>query len=419
THSARRFNLHFQLTYIFQYSARFKSPYSGPNSLSGDEERQNSLTTTLYLGARLWKGASVYVNPEIAGGSGLSGAQGMGGSSNGETYRVGIPTPTLYLGRAYFNQNFALSKEGEYTSDDANIISEFVPKNRLSLMLGKFSLGDLFDNNNVSNSPRRQFMNWAFINTGSWDYAANVRGYTLAVAGKLVLDKTTFTAAVAELPEVANGDTLSTDLNKSIALNAQVSQQYCINKRTGNIHLLGFYNKTHMGNYAEANTPLLPNPFPFTPDIVADRKEGRTKVGFALNADQQLTNDLSAFTRIGWSDGKNETWCFTEIDQTFALGASLKGNKWNRPDDEIGLAAVANGISKEHRNYLANGGLGFILGDGKLNYAPEGILEFYYSYKALKQGLWLSADYQLCLNPGYNQDRGPANIASLRVHVEL
>ncbi|MEO6833881.1 MAG: carbohydrate porin, partial [Chitinophagaceae bacterium] len=153
TISGNRFNLHFQVTYIYQYSARLKSPYSGSNSLSGDEEKQNSLTTTLYLGARLWKGASVYVNPEVAGGSGLSGAQGMGGSSNGETYRVGDPAPTLYLGRAYLNQNFALSKEGDYTSDDANIISEFVPKNRLSLMLGKFSLGDLFDNNNVSNSP--------------------------------------------------------------------------------------------------------------------------------------------------------------------------------------------------------------------------------------------------------------------------
>jgi len=412
-----RFNLHFQTTYIYQYSARFLSPYEGPNSLSADEEKQNSLTMTLFGGVRLWKGAEFYVNPEIAGGSGLSGALGMGGSSNGETFRVGNPAPTLYLARAFFTQTIGLKgSDVDTVEDGANALATFSPKNHLRFIVGKYSLGDVFDQNAVSNSPRTQFMNWSLMNTGAWDYAANVRGYTFAAAAELSLNNWSYKIAAAALPEEANGDKLETDFGKSLALNAEIDRTYKWRGREGNVRLLLFHNKTHMGNYAEAQEILGPW---LAPDVELTRKYGRTKAGFAFNADQQLTDNLSAFARIGWNDGRNETWCFTEIDQTLAIGGQLTGNKWRRGEDVIGLAFVANGLSQDHRNYLAAGGEGFILGDGRLNYAPEAIGELYYSAKLRKEGLWLSADYQLCLNPGYNKDRGPASIASIRVHVEL
>lgn len=414
-----RFNLHFQTTYIYQYSARFKTPYSGKNSLSGDEEKQNSLTATLYAGARLWKGAEVYINPELAGGSGLSGAVGMGGSSNGETFRVGDPAPTLYLGRLFMSQTFRIGPKRitEEVEDDANALHTFQPKNHLRILLGKWSLGDMFDINAVSNSPRTGFMNWSLMNTGAWDYAANVRGYTYAAGAELSLGNWAGKIAAATLPFEANGATMETDIRRSISLNAGLDHSYKWRGHDGNIRLLGFMNRTHLGSYAQAID--LSRAFNTFPDITSTQKYSRNKTGFAISADQQLTGDLSIFSRIGWNDGKTETWCFTEIDHSAAMGAVLDGKRWKRNDDELGIAAVVNGLSKDHREYLRLGGNGFILGDGTLDYAPEEIAELYYSCKVLKQGLWLSADYQLCLNPGYNHDRGPANIASLRVHVAL
>lgn len=414
----QRFNLHFQTTYIYQYSARFHSPYSGQNSLNANEERENSLTMTLFGGLRLWQGAEVYVNPEIAGGSGLSGAVGMGGSSNGETTRIGDPSPTLYLGRAYFSQCFSLSPEVKDTiSDDANALAGIKGKNLLRFTIGKFSLGDIFDQNTVSNSPREQFMNWALMNTGAWDYAANVRGYTLAAAAELAWNNWHYKIAAAALPKEANGDELDMDLGNSISWNAEIDRQYNFRERAGNIRFLAFQNRTHMGNYEQAIS--MGAAWGQRPDIIQTRQDGRTKTGFAISADQELNEYLSAFLRLGWNDGKNETWCFTEIDQTFALGAQLKGTLWKRKDDVLGLACLMNGLSQPHRDYIAAGGYGFILGDGKLNYGHEGILEAYYAAQLRKEGLWLSADYQLCLNPGYNKDRGPASIASIRLHVAI
>ncbi len=414
-----RFNIHFQTTYIYQYSARFKSPYSGAYSLSGGEERQNSITATLFGGARLWKGAAVYLNPELAGGSGLSGAVGMGGSSNGETFRVGDPAPTLYLGRLFYVQEFRIgaNRGTDEVEDNANALHTYEPRNHLRILLGKWSLGDMFDINAVSNSPRTSFLNWSLMNTGSWDYAANVRGYTYAAGAELSLGPWAGKLAAASLPFEANGETMETDLRRSVALNAELDRNYQWRGRDGNIRLLGFLNRTHMGVYRLAIDMALQAAT--VPDISLTQAYSRNKYGLSISADQQMSDHLNLFTRLGWNDGKTETWCFTEIDHTAALGATLDGTRWKRPDDEVGLAAVVNGISKDHREYLRLGGQGFILGDGTLNYQPEAIAELYYNCKVRKQGLWLTADYQLCLNPGYNHDRGPANIASLRVHVEF
>lgn len=415
TTGAQRWNIHFQSTYIYQYKPAFHALYSGPNSLSPDEEKQNSITATLFVGVRLWKGAEIYVNPEIAGGSGLSGAYGLAASTNGETFRVGDPAPTLYLGRGYLKQTFALGKSRSAVDDGENQLAGTDPDNYLRFMLGKYSLGDVFDNNAFANSPRSQFMNWALMNNAAWDYAANLRGYTYAFATILQLGKWDYKAAFAALPKVANGADLSTDFNHFYSINAEVDRTFQINKRDGHIRLLGYYNHADMGSYTQALTSMDTS----IPNIIATRKDGRSKTGVTLSADQQISDVFGVFLRAGWNDGKTETWCFTEADRTLSIGANLNGKNWNRKNDNIGLAIVANGLSQDHKNYLAAGGLGFQLGDGALkNYSPETATELYYSFAAI-QGIWLTGDYQLILNPGYNQDRGPVNVFSLRVHVEL
>jgi high affinity Mn2+ porin len=413
-----RMNLHFQTTYIYQYQPAFTSPYSGPNSLNSAEDKENSITATLNIGIRLWKGAEVYINPEVAGGSGLSGAFGLAASTNGETFRVGDPAPTLYIARGYFRQTFALSNNQQHIEDQANQLETNEPKNYLRFLIGKMSLGDVFDNNAYANSPRTQFMNWCLMNNGAWDYAANLRGYTYAFVGILQQGSMTYKAALAALPTVANGPDLNTNLNEEYSLNAEIDKIYTLGKgRKGTMRLQGYYNNGNMGNYALALQH--PNPATGLPDVISTRLFERTKTGIGLNTDQQLTDNVGVFLRAGWNDGKNETWAFTEADRALAAGVNINGAAWKRKDDNLGLAIDVNGLSPDHRDYLGAGGLGFQLGDGKLSYANETAVELYYSFKPLSSGIWLSGDYQLILNPGYNSDRGPVNVFSLRVHVEL
>ena len=411
-----RFNLHFQSTYIYQYKPKFNADYSGANSIKTDEEKVNSITATLFLGIRLWKGAELYINPEVAGGSGLSGAYGMAASTNGETFRVGDPSPTLYLARGYIKQTIALNKKTVAVDDAYNQLPTTYTTRSLSFYLGKFGLSDLFDNNVYATGPRYSFLNWCLMSNGAWDYAANLRGYTYAFTTVLQWDNMTYKAALATMPVVANGPDLNTDLGQEYAINAEVTRTYKIKKRDGHIRLLGYYNNGDMGNYSTAIANAIPGAIP---DVISTRKYGRDKYGFGLNFDQQVTNTLGIFARAAWSDGQNETWCFTEADQTISAGLSLNGAGWKRKDDNLGFAFVINGLSDIHKKYLTNGGLGFQLGDGTLNYANETVAEFYYSYKPVASGIWLSLDYQFAINPGYNMDRGPVNVFSFRAHVEL
>lgn len=417
TPSARRFNIHFQTTYIYQYKPAFDAKYTGPNSLLPTEEKQNSITGTLYLGARLWKGAELYINPEIAGGSGLSGAFGLAASTNGETFRVGNPEPTLYLARGYVSQTFRLGIAGKQIEETANELGGAKPLNYLKLFLGKMCLGDIFDINAYANSPRTQFMNWCLMNNGAWDYAANTRGYTYAFAAMLQNNSMTYRAALATLPVVANGPDLNTNLNEEYSINAEVDKGYMVNKkRAGNVRILGYYNSGHMGNYDNA---LKNKPVGDVPDITRVRRYGNSKTGVSINADQELANNLGIFARIGWNDGKNETWAFTEADRHISAGISVDGATWKRNDDNLSIGLLANGLSADHRDYLAAGGKGFQLGDGALNYSNEIGAELFYSFKPAPAGIWLTADYQFIINPGYNKDRGPLSVFSCRVHVEL
>lgn len=410
----KNFTIHGQTTVITQFKMPFSAKYSGSNSLSTQREQQTSLTATLYAGARLWKGASVYFNPEIAGGSGLSSALGIADATNGETFRIGNPEPRAYVARMYFQQVFNLGDARELQEDGVNQLQGSVSKRFIRLTLGKVSLSDFFDANIYSHDARTQFMSWGLMANGAWDYPANTRGYTPSAVVELVNGYHELRGAVSLMPKTANGNSMNYHVGSSNSLTLEYTHHHWLVGRNGKIRVLGFYTTTGMGKYAESIRQS-----PEAPDITTTRMAGRTKYGFAINAEQSVNEDIGVFARASWNDGKNETWAFTEIDNSFSFGMVSKGTKWGRPDDTFGIAAVFSGISKDHQNYLKRGGKGFMLGDGNLNYSRERLFESYYSW-AFSEQFSLSGTYQLVDDPGYNKDRrGPVNIFSVRIHASI
>ena len=408
-----RFSIHGQSTVITQYKPSFSAKYSGTNSLVPQSETQMSTTFTLFLGARLWKGASVYFNPEVAGGSGLSGSLGVGASTNGETYRISNAAPSFELARLYFTQVFPLSKETIYQESDQNQLSEKIPVRYISITAGKICVSDFFDLNSYSHDPRTQFMSWALMSNGAYDFPANTKGYTPSIIVQWVTPKNELRYGFSLLPLVANGSVMNWDISRAGSQTLEYTRNYSISGQKGDIRILSYLNVCNMGNYNES---IALNPS--APDIKSTRRDGRTKYGFGINAEQALSSDLGAFIRAGWNDGNNETWVFTEIDRTLSIGLSAKGIRWNRPDDNVGLATVVSGLSSAHRNYLQDGGKGFELGDGQLNYSPENLTELYYSFQ-MSKNISLTGTYQHIINPGYNKDRGPVDVLSVRVHLQI
>lgn len=410
----KRFNLHFQQTVITQTKPGFNAPYSGDNSLLPIHETASSLTTTLFGAARLWKGAEAYFNPEMSGGKGFSQTLGLAGFTNGETFRVGSPEPAIYIARAYLTQTFGWGNEIDTLADDQNQLAGFRKKRYFSITAGKFGLSDFFDNNAFSHDARSQFMNWSLMANGAWDYPANTRGYVIGAVFELGQPDWSLRLATTMVTNSANGAIWDGKIGKAHAFTLEYEKRYQIGGEKGIIRLLAFNNAAMMGSYrlAIAQNPL-------APDVTATRAYGRNKYGFGINLEQNINSNLGVFAKTSYNDGKTETWAFTEIDRSVSIGAVLNGNSWKQKDAEIGLAFVGNGIAKDHRNYLAAGGYGFIIGDGKLNYAPEMIAEVYYKVNVYQKKFFLSPDYQFILNPAYNKDRGPVNAFALRAHVEF
>lgn len=410
----QNFNFHFQQTVITQTKPRFSAAYSGDNSLLTSHETASSLTTTLYGGARLWKGAEAYFNPEMSGGAGFSKTLGVAGFPNGETFRVGSAEPKIYIARLYLTQTFGWGNERDTLPDDVNQLAGVKSKRYLSFTVGKFGMSDFFDNNQFSHDPRTQFMNWSLMSNGAWDYPANTRGYILGFYAELGQPTWALRFAYTMIPNEANGSVFDERIGKANSQTLEYEKRYKLNGQSGTLRVLGFLNNGKMGNYRQA---IAQNPT--APVIDNVLQYGHHKFGFGINAEQFLTPSLGVFAKASYNDGKTETWFFTEIDQSISLGSVLKGTSWKRNDDEVGLAFVGNGISNPHRDYLAAGGYGFIIGDGKLNYSPELIAELYYKVNAYQKKFWLTPDYQFIVNPAYNKDRGPVNVFSLRAHVEF
>jgi high affinity Mn2+ porin len=408
---------HFQFTGILQGHTSFRSPYSGLNSLLPTSEKAFSVTSTLFLGRKLWKGASAYFNPEMAGGRGISSTLGVAGFPNGETFRIGDPEPTVYVGRIFLRQDIDLDKNNyEEISDDVNQVKERVSASRLRLSIGKFGLADFFDNNSVSHDPRSDFMNWALMNNGAFDYAANTRGYTYGFVAELIKPSFTLRLATALEPTFSNGPMLDWHYSKTNSENIEFEKRYSIRGRKGILRLLAYYNINKAPNYNEAVSEKL-NGTDTSLDAIFGKKYGNKKIGLGFNAEQELGNSVKSFLRLGWNDGRTATWAFAEIDNTVSAGIRIFGKSWKRNADNIGIAILSNGISSGHRNFLNAGGYGFMIGDGKLpNYAREDIVEIFYKLKILPS-IWGTLDYQFVGHPAYNADRGPVHVFAARVHI--
>lgn len=412
--SSANWSIHAQMTLIPQYHFPFPAKYSGTNSMLTQEPTRASFTSTLYIGRRLWKNAALYFNPEAAGGRGLSDAYGIAGFPNGETFRVGTPELRLFTARLYFEQKFGIGKENVYRKNDLNQLSGTAPRSYFLIRIGKFGLADFFDLNAFSHDPRTQFFNWSLMSNGAWDYPANVRGYTNALQLEWRKKDLAVRYCVAQEPIDANGPDLDYHIWQTQGHLLEIEKSYTLFHQAGTIRLLGFWNNARMGNYLESikNNPT-------APDIKDSRQYGRAKKGFGLNIEQNFSDHLGGFLRIGWNDGKNETWAFTEIDNSFSAGVVWQGNAWKRPLDQLGIAIAWNGISNDHAQYLKAGGYGFIIGDGALNYGRELIAEINYNFHIPMLFFTLSPDYQFILHPAYNKDRGPVHVVGLRLHLQL
>ena len=411
----KKLSIHLQATVIPQYHFKFKSPYQGANSLEPKEGIKTSLTTTLFINYHPFKNAFIIFNPEAAGGKGLSKTLGVAGFPNGEIYRVGNPAPQPYIARLYFEYRFPFNHRKIWKAITPDSAKSIVYQNYLSILAGKFSITDFFDGSDISHDPRLQYLNWSLMASGAWDYPANVRGYTMGVVAQAFLNEWKIRAALTGVPIEANGKELQFKGGDAMGTAIEFEKDNLFKKNEStftNLHLGAFYNRARMGNYALALKSA-----PLSPDIISTRLYGRDKKGIYGIIDNHFGNILH-FIRGSYNDGKNETWAFTEIDRSAATGFSFKGNLWKRDNDMFGIAAVVNGLSADHKNYLRSGGYGFLIGDGQLNYGTENIIETYYSFNAFK-GFFISPDYQFILHPGYNKDRGPVSVVSLRLHYQL
>lgn len=411
-----RWNLFYQATSIGQAHDNFHAPYSGPLSLNRHAEAEASLTTTLFFGLRLARYTALYFDPEIAGGKGFSNVDGLANASNGELPRVASATPKPYLARLFIAQDFGFGGEMEQTEPDENQLGGARPMTRYTIYAGRFTVTDFFDDNRYSHDPRTQFMGWAVMYNGAWDYPADTRGYTWGWVHEFHTRNWSVRYASAAEPKVANGEFFDRRLFRDRGDIFESERRYSLRKHPGAARLLGFLLHTDSGSYGEALQLAAQNHT--APDINQTLKIGRLKYGFGLNLDQEITQDLGVFGRLGWNDGKTESFAFTAVDRLATVGVSMNGARWGRGGDTVASEVTISGLSAVHADYLAHGGLDFLIGDGALRYGPETIWETYYSSR-VNRALTTSLDAQFVANPAYNRDRGPVWVGSLRVHIEV
>jgi high affinity Mn2+ porin len=402
-----------QGNWIGQAQPGFHSPYHGPNSLLSDDNAALSFVGTVFAGYEVTPYTAIVVTGESAAGGGLSQALGLAGFSNLDVVR----NPTLgsapYVGRAFIDQVIPLGGAMVVQDRTPLRILRRVPARRIEIRAGKVATADYFDVNSVGTDSHYQFMNWTVDNSGAYDYAADTRGYTLGGVIEYAEALWAVRYGFLLMPTVANGIDYDTDLAHARGENLELEMHECIAGHAGIVRLLAFWNHARMGRYRAAIIPVEQH-IVDTPEIEPTRAPGRLKYGFGANVEQELAGRVRGYARVGWNEGHFESFAYTEVDNTFAIGADIA----LRALDRIGIAAVSNGISEDHREYLALGGKGFILGDGKLHYGREDILEAYYTARVYR-GVYPAIDVQAIAHPGYNTDRGPVVIGSVRLHVEI
>jgi high affinity Mn2+ porin len=412
-----RFWLSGQANFIFQTHPDFHAPYSGPHSLSPRYEKATSRLMTLYTGARINNSTELLVDIEEAGGAALSTGLGLAGNTDLDIVRNPLLSKAPYLGRGMIHKVFALSDDKVENQRNALSLFEELPRRRLEVRFGKFGMPDFFDVNSVGSDTHFQFLNWTIDNNGAWDYAADTRGYTVGFTADYEDRNWGFRFGEGLMPKVANGIDLVWKPWQAHGENFEYELRHgVIQKKAGVIRLLAYTNYANMGIYRDQIIKAAEEQV--NPDITNHPWNITRKYGFGINLEQNLTHYLTAFARFGWDNGKTESFAYTEVDQTFAEGVGANGAWWHRKQDRAGVAYVSNAIKKDHQNYLAAGGLGFLLGDGNLNYGRENILESYYTVHVWR-GIYLAPGLQHINDPGYNRDRGPVVVPSFRAHIEF
>lgn len=415
------FAVHGQATFVNQAYPAFNSPYEGTNSLPGGGTSRETFDLTLSTGVKLWRGAEFWANPEIDQGFGFGNTHGAAGFPSAESYKLGSAYPYARLQRAFLRQTINLGGETEKVDDDFYQFAGTRSADRLVLTAGRFGIADIFDTNRYANNPKVDFLNWSMINAGTFDYAGDGWGYTYGAAAEWYTGRWTVRAGIFDLSNTPAGGTSPTAYAldptfQQFELVGEIEERHELWGQPGKVKITGYLERGSMGEYSAAVALAQATGLPA--DINAVRSYS-SRPGVSMNVEQQINENLGFFFRAGWADGSKEPWDFTDIDRTVQGGVSITGRSWGRPDDTIGIAGVINGISAEHIAFLNAGGLGILVGDGLLtNYSTEKILEAYYSY-AVTPSTRLTFDYQFMKNPGYNADRGPANIFAVRAHWQF
>ncbi len=403
-----------QMDFIHQRLQPFSAKYSGTNSLQSGGDAKTSEAYGLYTGMNVVRGLEGYLDIEMVRGKGISRSVGLASVSNGDVIRQGSADlgDGPYVGRAFLRYTIGYGAALDTLSRDIDQLPKIANASRVEITAGKFALSDLFDVNRYANSARQQFMSWGLFQNTAWDYAADTRGYSNGIAVNWIHPDWSLRAAAMQMPVRANGNVFDSDLRRAHGFNVEFEEHVAV---TGTVvRALAYENEARMGLYSEA----IANSSYFPPDITLDDTPGRFKYGWGLNVEQPLADsgETGAFARYGWGDGAAESFVFTESDRHLSAGFQLSGSHWGRREDRLAFATVIDGIVKVHQEYLAHGGDGFLLGDGGLNYGEEQVVEAYYRAQCGKY-IEVSPDVQYIRNPGYNRDRGPATVLSLRLNV--
>jgi high affinity Mn2+ porin len=425
---SQNWNFHVQNTDIVQGYPAFASKYSGLNSLPAGGQTRETVSLDLTAGVRLWSGAEAHIDGLMYQGFGVNNAIGVDGFPNGEAFRLGTDVPNGSITRLFIRQTIGLGGAQEDIPDDQLTLAGSQDISRLTFTLGRFCAKDIFDNNSYANDPRTQFMNWALMANEAWDYPADAIGFTTGLSVELNQPKWTLRYGFFQMPRYSNSLTAEDRIFKwpydgtsqdgplldAWGMVTEFERRFAVNSHPGVIRLLAYLNRANMGSYQIA----VDNATPANPADITASAAFRYKYGFGLNVEQEIANNVGVFSRLGWSDGQNQAWVFSDVDYTATGGISVKGQVWHRSDDTFGLAGVMNGLSKVHQEFFAAGGMGILAGDGNLNYGWEKIIETYYDFK-IWQSIHATLDYQFIDNPAFNQDRGPVSAFAARLHWEF
>lgn len=406
-------SLHGQFTDTIQYHPSFNAPFSGANSMTGPRSTKTTNDLTIYLGMGLWEGAEIFYNPEIDQGYGLDNTLGLAGFSSGEAYKVGAGSPYHKVPRYFFRQTLNLGGESVKIDDGINQTVGTRTADNLIVTVGKFSVVDIFDTNRYAHDPRGDFLNWSILDSGAFDYAADSWGYTYGGAAELTKDWWSIRAGLFALSKAPNTVTIDESFHQYETV-VELEERHQVWNQSGKFKILMFANHADMGSYSTAIADMgtsVPN--------TALVRSYTTRMGMAFNAEQAITDHIGWFGRFSFNDGSKEAYDFTDINRSVATGLLVDGNLWSRPTDKIGVAFVENQLSSSAQSYFKLGGLGILIGDAPHpNYAPEQILETFYSMQVEKHTT-VTLDYQFANNPAYNPARGPINILGLRIHAEF